>query len=104
VTAASNNIIIMCGNFGLLLLYTGKNSNDASETSSPQEAAKFNSGSVKGVLLPAIHILEAQTAATEVRGGQAGGYSALEYIRTGLMKKIAITYFNIDNLSHDTFP
>ena len=31
-------------------------------------------------LLPPIRILEAQTACTEVRGGQAGGYSCVEFI------------------------
>jgi hypothetical protein len=30
-------------------------------------------------LLPPLHILEAQTASTEIRGGQAGGISSLEY-------------------------
>jgi hypothetical protein len=31
------------------------------------------------IILPPISILEAQTACTEIRGGQAGGYSCIEY-------------------------
>lgn len=33
----------------------------------------------KDVLLDPLKILEAQTACTEIRGGQAGGYSSIEY-------------------------
>lgn len=53
----------MCGNFGLVALTSA----DAPQTG-------------KDVTLkPAIQVLEAQTACTEVRGGQAGGISCLEF-------------------------
>ena len=35
---------------------------------------------VMGRLLPPLTVLQSQTACTEIRGGQAGGYSTLEYI------------------------
>lgn len=35
-------------------------------------------------ILPPLKILEGQTAATEIRGGQAGGISTIEYIRPGV--------------------
>jgi hypothetical protein len=34
----------------------------------------------QGELLPPLTVLQSQTACTEIRGGQAGGYSTLEYL------------------------
>lgn len=95
----------MCGNFGLLSLGAGaasadtsshheksfhkQQASDASLHESMHEVAKTqgmryqdqaaDDDSAKQELINPLKILEAQTACTEIRGGQAGGFSTIEY-------------------------
>lgn len=46
----------------------------------------------RGELLPPLYILQAQTASTEVRGGQAGGISSIEY-KSGTPKSSGTSQF-----------
>lgn len=98
----------MCGNFGLLALSTpiittsgelsqhnvsyhkpvvAKDPLDRSINESMHQVSKLDgirfldqdSSSVAEETVPVLKILEAQTACTEIRGGQAGGYSTMEY-------------------------
>lgn len=96
----------MCGNFGLLSLgksnrnegashhndsfHKAERSNDAldaSLTDSMHQVSKLGGGRFRDPnedtafeeMMSPLKILEAQTACTEIRGGQAGGYSTIEY-------------------------
>lgn len=97
----------MCGNFGLLSLGTTVNTSensshhnesyhkprvqqdelDMSVSASMHQVSKLNGIRVlnedqigeKEEMISPLTILEAQTACTEIRGGQAGGYSSIEY-------------------------
>jgi hypothetical protein len=83
----------MCGNFGLLALGLGsvvpgsccgcfgRNSAVVPSSSSNYEAdySEQTINSENEELIPIVKILEAQTASTEIRGGQAGGFSSIEY-------------------------
>eukprot|EP01031_Cornospumella_fuschlensis_P033081 gene33081-40016_t len=95
----------MCGNFGLLSLGAGAapadtsshheksfhkqtSPGDSSLHESMHEVAKTqgmryqeqtDNDSTKQELINPLKILEAQTACTEIRGGQAGGFSTIEY-------------------------
>ncbi len=101
----------MCGNFGLLSLGAGRPSDasshhsdtfhkqvtarddlDRSVSASMHQVSRLhgirmrdeNDSSISETLVSPLKILEAQTANTEIRGGQSGGYSSIEYqyIRT----------------------
>jgi hypothetical protein len=70
----------MCGNFGLIAIKSGMQGVTSSSTvSNPIQAYKSTSRTITSPLKDPIDILEAQTAATEIRGGQAGGYSSIEW-------------------------
>jgi hypothetical protein len=83
----------MCGNFGLLALGIGsaipgsccgcfgRNSAVIPSNSSAYDV-EYGDRTIDGEneeLIPIVKILEAQTASTEIRGGQAGGFSSIEY-------------------------
>ena len=52
---------------------------DVNENPPPKNSAHGAKNSSVRSLLSPLRILESQTASTEIRGGQAGGYSSLEY-------------------------
>lgn len=75
-----------CGNFGLISLSNPTNNGeldtdiDTSINSKTEvEVIKSNVNEIKPRLLSVFDILQAQTACTEIRGGQAGGISCFEY-------------------------
>lgn len=70
----------MCGNFGLIAIKCGMQGVHSSSTASnPMLVDESTSRTITSPLKDPIDILEAQTAATEIRGGQAGGYSSIEW-------------------------